>query len=271
MAIKAGEVLRQKLNGRLHVIHITRYPAEMDWMSHEFREKYMSPELQDLLISGMASMLHKQVRTCEAECTHEVLFGSSFKVLTEAISRQGVDLLVMGYQGSGSHLFQMGSLTSKMIASSKVPLVVIKKHFQVKKLAGLIDPVDPNEKIFEACEELSFLLSAQPEFIAMLPNMSPDFWVPGFSLSAAEKIQLLARTRDLILEKLDSHLSAVIKVHFSESKNLADDLSAVMAREKIDLGVLSKHKRGTVEKFFIGSIARRLLDSFDGNLLLIST
>lgn len=261
-AIRVGEKWRQKTNGSLHVVYIHKYSDESNY--------------KESIKEELASRVSQQVKKCEAQCSQEILFGDPYKMLTETISRKSADILMLGHQGVSAHPWQIGGLVSKMASSCTVPMVVVKKDGEIKKLAGLIEPADLCKRVFRTSEEVSALFTAMLEFFSIVPDIysenlgiAPFFPTDKFYLSQDEKIEMQKNIRQLILEEVDPKASPIIKVMFNEKGRLSDTLARFLEAEMVDLAVALRHRKGKLENFFLGSVTRGLMESYSGNLLIL--
>lgn len=275
-AIRLAERLRQKCNGHLHLVYVHQYPEEWNWMTSSMINQHYQSNYKESIKKELATRLYEQVKKCEVRCTQDVLFGDPYIVLTERISKNGMDVLFLGHQGISAHPWQLGGLVSKMASSCTVPLFITKKDGEVNRLAGLLDPTDLPEKIFRVSEELAFLFSSELQFLSIIPDYYTErlgigsvFPNARFLLSKIEKLEIQKNIRKLIEDKVAPKSSAIVKVLFDDQTRLSDTLAKDLEAERIDFAVTLRHKKGKIEKFLLGSVSRGLMESFSGNLLIL--
>jgi nucleotide-binding universal stress UspA family protein len=269
LALKAGEVLKKKTNGRLHVIHVLDYPATFDWMADSALAGY-----KDEMIKASHNQLEEQIKRCHIDCTSEILSGHPFKVLDDAIKTQGANILVLGHRGGADDHFHIGGLTTKMVSSAAIPVLVINKPLDVKKVAGLVDPLGPMSNIFSTAQECARLFSAELEFISSWQDISaqparrsPFESSDHLRYTDEERSIVIEDISEMIKSKLAKDSQASIKVSITEKKKIAEGL--VDSMQGVSLGVLNRHTRGFFEKLMIGSVTKRVIDLFRGNLLIL--
>lgn len=266
-AVRAGEVLRRKTNGRMHVVHVMQNAWELNYI----------PEVtKNELMKAYNVLLSEQVQRCEAACTTELIPGRPYKALNEMIESKGADVLVLGHRGSGDDQFHVGGLTTKMVSTAQAPVLIVSKPLQINKIAGVVDPSDPILNIFSVAEEFSWLFSTELEFISLWQDISaqnarrsPYIKDTHVQYSEEEKNKILNEMRLTIRVNIKDDPRTKIRVGLTDQKNIAEALVKIMEEERVDLGVLSRHQKSLVEKILIGSVTKRVIDLFRGNLLIL--
>jgi hypothetical protein len=163
-----------------------------------------------------------------------------------------------------------------MSSSCSIHLVIVKKDADIKRLAGLIEPAELCKTVLRTSEDIALLFSAKLELFSIVPDfyseslgLAPFFSSDKFYLSKAERIEIQKNIRKIILEKVDPKASAIIKVMFNEKSRLSETLAKFLEAEMIDLAVALRNRKGKLEKFFLGSVTRGLMESYSGNLLIL--
>lgn len=274
LAIRAAEAIRRKTHGKVHVIHATPLPMQWDWISSE-ADMVLPPEhYKSDVYRKINRELENQIRRCETHCTSEIIFGDPYKALKTAIDTRKADLLVLGHRGNATHTFT-GSLSAKMIAASPIPALIMNRQWETRKVAGLIDAEEPMRNIYPASEEVSFLFGADLEYVSLWQDLSAlttKFSVPSvaqLTFSEEERAQILGSIQKMIKENMDPHSKAKVVAELTYDQNLADALVKKLNEEAVDLAVMTRHRRRFLDRLFIGSVSRRILDSFQGNLLIL--
>lgn len=276
LALKAAEALRKKLGGQSHVVHVASYPAEWDWLTNSVEVNYLPDKYKHDLVKNLNRQLENQIKNCEVQCTGEIVFGKPFKAIVETIARKKIDLLIIGHRGAGTLHGFLGGLTSKIIASSEIPVLVINTDLNLKKVAGLVDTEEPVKEIFSIAEGLSTAFSSKLEFISLWPDLTPGV-KNGSAVSASGNptysSEQLSHIKDLMKRKIQSHLhpqsQAEVVVDITSEKSIPDAIVKKLDEERVDLAVMSRHRMKILERMFIGSVARRMLDMYSGNMLVL--
>ena len=269
LAIKAGEELRIKTGGRLHVVHIAKYPQELDWLGKAFLETYVPENYLDILISELNSKLHSQLKRCEVHAEQEIVYGQN-KILTlkGLIQQTGVDIIILGHNSSAWNPWHLGGFVSKVVSTSKIPVMVVKKEFQLQKIASLIDPANISLRLIKVCEEISRIYKSRPFFISLLPDL-PSIYSKSVNFSTFDRKEMEERTQLSVFKQTNSELVPVIKVLFDKDLNPNKSLSHALANEEIDLALVQRNQTGLIEKFLMGSQTRNVLENFEGNILVL--
>lgn len=252
-ALKMGQEISKRTGGSIKLVHFT--------------------QAQGALLDALEHSMKEQIKQCDIQCSSEIITASAYEGLHKAIEKMKPDLLIMGRHGK-SALLHMGSLTQKLIASSEVPVLVVNQFSNIKNIAALIDPAAPSTKTIAAGEEISFLLSGKLDLISVIPDIDSLSltYVPFFKSSIVfteeEKELMRSRLTEEILKKSDTHSKADIHVEVTHQK-IPQALLDILNQKKSDLVVMTRHNRGLMERIFIGSTTRGILEGFKGNLLVL--
>ena len=89
--------------------------------------------------------------------------GSVTSAIKRFVDRKRIDLIVMGTNGSsGIKEYAVGSNTEKIVRTSKVPVIAIKKSVSISSIKNLILPtkIDASKKLIASIKALQSLLKA---------------------------------------------------------------------------------------------------------------
>lgn len=276
LALRAGEKLRSLTNGELYLVHISSYPDDWAWLNNELMVNYDRPNLKDELVRNLYLQLERQAKKCGARCTKEVLIGQPFKGLQESLSSKNADLLIISHKGAGDTHLMYGSLASKLVSSSKVPVLIVKKDLDIKKVAGLVDPEEPFKEIITLGEEISFLLSAELQLVVLVQDLSAKyskFYLapPGehFTYTPEERGNIISNLKRMLSEMVDPHSKSTFNIKITENPSVSSSLNEMLVENDIGLGILRRHNRTLMENFILGSVTKRMIENFEGNLLIL--
>ena len=276
LAIKVAKNICLKSRGSIHLMHVCEYPMQWDWSVTESMTNYLNEKFEVDLINSSRKRLEQQMSSLGIIGEAHVTLGVPYQAIHSLIKEKGINLLVMGHKGKGETLFYLGGLAGKMISSSPVPVLIIKKEIFSNRVAGLVDPFDPMKEIITATEELASILSGPIEFVSLFGDMSAYIGVGklGFStklltLTEQERNELIKSTKDRIRKELGPSSRAEIKVEITIEKKFAYHLNSILAGDHTDIAVMKRHQSGFLEKILIGSETRRMLEIFEGNLLIL--
>lgn len=275
-ALKLAETIRRRTGGSLHLVHASRYPAEWDWFTSDVVVNYLPDRFKTDLVASMNKSIAAQAKRCEARCETHVEFGRPAAVIRSWIQKHKVDLLVLGHHGHDEEGFHLGSLPGKIAAHCEVPLLIVNKDNLCEKIGALVDPLQPEKHVFDSAEELAFLLSSDLEFISLWQDISAQVarWSPvinerHLTYTDEERAEIQMKMRRTIAQYLSPQSKASVTLEITHKKNAGDALEELLRSHRTDLAVVERHQRGRIERLFVGSTTRRLLDVFEGNLLIL--
>lgn len=142
-------------------------------------------------------------------------------------------------------------------------MVALDESFMTNKvLDTAIDLAKVSGALLAICHAVDETIFAQREVEMMLPNSvgkaeyKMRLGAQGFLGKAADK----ARAAGVAVET---------KLVESEEKHVSDMLAAASAEWKADLLVVGTHGRRGMERYFVGSVAERLVRKAETSLLLV--
>ena len=276
-ALKAADKLREKSGGTLSVLHVSEHPVIWDWLPREGSPISLDEGVEEELLSSLRKKLETQMARCEVKGENHISMGLPQQVILEEITARKIDTVVMGHKGKTGGTFRVGSMAEKIISSSTVPVLIVKRKFDMNKVAALVDPTGPMEKILNWSEELSFLLSAKLEVISLFPDIAARYIGIGkigfstelLSLSQEQRAEIVKEIKNRIRSHLVPESQAELKVEVSVEKKLAYHINSALVNDNVDMVVMKRHQAGFLEKVLIGSETRRMLEIFDGNLFIL--
>jgi nucleotide-binding universal stress UspA family protein len=276
-ALKAADKLREKSGGTLSVLHVSEHPVLWDWLPREGSPISLDEGVEKELLSSLRKKLESQMAKCEVKGENHISMGLPQQVILEEMQSRKIDVVVMGHKGKTGGTFRVGSMAEKIISSSPVPVLIVKKKFFMDKVGALVDPTGPMEKILNWSEELSFLLSSRIEVISFFPDIAARYIGVGkigfstelLTLNQEQRTEIVREIKNRIRSHLVPESQAEIKVEVSAEKKLAYHMNSTLINDKVDLIVMKRHQAGFLEKILIGSETRRMLEIFEGNLFIL--
>lgn len=279
LAVKAAKRIAQKTNGKVSILNVIDHPTLDNWKAYESLSYSVGEALNKELLAHATLSLKQQLRECETEAISEVKFGSPKTVIMDQATKNKVDLLIIGYSGKTEGHNQMGNLTTKILAESAVPVLVMKSPFEIKKIAGLIDPNGSKKEILSWSEELTYFFSPEMIVISLFADHLARFIGENKNnekifqdlkdLSAEVKKDTVHRIDKEIHEYLNKYPDAKIIIRNNIETNVAQHLNSLLTEEGIDTVIMRKHKSSLFERVFIGTETRRMLDLFNGNIFVL--
>lgn len=274
-ALKAAEEIRKKSNGELYVLNVVNNPYTDTWISPETLAVYVGTTFEQNMIDEAKAELKKQIDRTAVKAEGYTLTGLPYERIMSEIERKNYDFVVIGYSGKSGRKF-IGGLTTKLASTCHKPLMVIKKESSLSNVAALVDPEGEMKNIILWAEEFSFLFSTQMCVMSFLPNLFLDISnrmsQPRDEFLAMTKAFYeteLVRTENKIKANLSKQISSKIIINGYASTTLTEQMISTLYQEKVELAVMQRHQKKIIEKIFLGSITRKMLDFFTGNILIL--
>lgn len=264
LVLKAAEELRLKNGGSIDLLHISELGLHLeDVLTDPLKKTYRDVFLGGLKESLEAKILN-QVKRCGLSPNIIYRDGKVDEVIVEMAGEGKHDLIVMGH-GQKPFIKQLlGSNTAKVISNTPLPLLVIKTTLRLQKIAGLVDESRKMDRI--VIGTLDFLRNFQcgeAEFISLWLDFPAPFGnsEEGFKVKTSlnEEIEHYANPSD----------KTSLRVGPTRELKLAIPLEKILKEDKIDIVVLKKFSEGNPKRAYIGSTTKRLLEIFEGNLLIL--
>jgi nucleotide-binding universal stress UspA family protein len=252
MALSFAEKIRGKSEGKIHVVHVSDLPLEWDLNPDLGTFLTMDERLKSFIVQDIEKKLIKQITDLKIECTHEIVTGFPFSFIHEISKKINADILVLGNKGIKNTPLPLGGIAEKMVATSQIPVLIVKKEEPLIKITGLVDPHYFYQKIINATEEFASLFSSQVEILTLWPE--PD---------------TMSKVREIIASHLTSQLEGEVKVVPLTEKKVAYRLNEILTEDYTDMVVMQRHHKSLLSKMIIGSETRRMLELFHGNILVL--
>ncbi len=275
-AIKLAAQLATRTNGSLQLLHVSEMKVYLDWTGVGVYSSSLN-QFTETLLSDLHKKMDAQVRRCAVVAKTQVMVGADavYDIVNEQ-TKNKYDLLVVGDKGAGFiKAFLLGSITRKVCAAATCPVLVVKDDKNITRIAGLIDGHNLSDKVINFSQELSFLLSTELEMISLLhqfpglyDGQNKDFSSQLLHSVQEETEKLKARTEKKIQEACKG-FKAEIKVLKTHELNLGDHLVEVLQDDKVNLAILQRSHKSSVEKMLIGSVATAVLEGFKSNILVV--
>lgn len=263
-AILMAMEIAKRTEGSVKILHVSGIPPLWDWIPGDLFQKG--------LFSELSARMDDQLKRCQVECENDILFGDPYEELQRYIRESKPDMLLMGHD-RGKGFFYIGSLAQKMITSSTIPVLVVNSFAPPMKVAGLIDPSFISGKVVSMTEELSYLLNLEARYLSVVIDIpalavSPIGEEMSFVFTDDQKSEISKTVKDTVSGMMEKNTKAKIDVLISKDK-ISDAIIKNLDDEQTDIVVICRHNRGAVERFFLGSVSRRIVERFKGNILVL--
>lgn len=193
--------------------------------------------------------LEKEYKDSIFQLKTELVLGSVFKGITDAISDQSPDLIVMGSKGaSGLEEIIVGSNTEKVVRTASCPVVTIKAETDVQKMKKVVFASDfrySDDKVANRIKRIQAVFDAQFYFVVV--NTPGNFETTRESMN---------RIRTFVQKHHFENIKAEVYNSLSEESGIiefADDIDA-------DMIAMTTHGRTGLLHLITGSIAEDVVN-----------
>lgn len=272
-AVYLGKQLQTCSGSKVTLLHVSDVTPVWDWPSTEAQATQLLGHFQKEIQDALEKKLQDQLRRCDVGFSGVVKFGNAQQVLVDFLATQSADLLVLGHRGE-TGLMRLGSFAQKMIALAPVPVLVAKQNVPLRTLGCLVDPANFSAKAVDVTASLAAQVSATKKFISFVADLSSDalmnipFVMPSYEFSEEEKSQIIEKASAFIIERAPSIARAEVHIEISTLPT-AKALAHALTTQHVNLAIVARHHRGAIEKFFIGSVSKGILEEFAGNILVL--
>ncbi|WP_306353408.1 universal stress protein [Flavobacterium sp. '19STA2R22 D10 B1'] len=247
-ALKVAAQIAKKNNGEIFLLHMLELPSQMSdamtggsdipevmFFMQKAHEKFESIKNQDFL--------------SDIPVTEAVQFERAFEGIMKSSKKHEIDLIVMGSHGaSGFEEVFIGSNTEKVVRTSDVPVLVVKKDytdFTIENFVFASDFSNEIKKPFQKAIDFAAIFNAHLHLVMI--NTPNDFK----STDESEKIMT-----DFVKNfKLDNY-----SLHVYNDVNVEKGILNFASHTKADIIGMSTHGRKGLNHFFNGSISEDLVN-----------
>jgi len=142
-AFKFAVGIAEKSHGVVNLLHVVELPVLYDSAAVlSFEQAYMSDRKKEVE-KGFARLKEKWASDLPVKVKTHVAYGGTVAVIRRMIQETSADLVVLGTNGAkGIKEFTVGSNTEKIVRSSPVPVISMKKG--IKQVKHIVLPTTPD-------------------------------------------------------------------------------------------------------------------------------
>lgn len=271
-AMKAAEKIRKKNDSNVFALNIHEYSINWDWMPPNYSEGGYQVEMLKIIKNKIKDQLNKN----QVKGSPFVSFGVISQVILNFIEGNKIDLVIIGHKGRTGH-FNLGSNAMKIIATSSVPVLVMKKEFEIVNVSLLVDPYGATKKLFDFAKKLINTYLINIHILSLIPDIAARFIGIGklgfstelLSLTEDQKIKLTEEVIDSLKKQINFSDKCHFHVEITTEKRIAYHLNRKLVELHSDLIIMQRHQSTFMEKVLIGSETRRMIEIFEGNVFIL--
>ena len=247
-ALKVAAQIARKHDGEIYLLHMLELPLDLIDPMHENSELPEAIFFMKLAHKRFAAVLEKDFLQ-GLTVKETVQNNPAFEGIIDTAHENDIDLIVMGSQGaSGIKEMVIGSNTEKVVRTSDIPVLVIKKdhtNFDVQDIVYACEFTDEYKKSFE--EAVKFAQGVGARMHLLMVNTPNGFKT---TQESEERMNAFLENSNIKDYTLNIYNDRTIE------KGILNFSSAIEA----DIIAMSTHGRQGLSHFFNGSISEDLVN-----------
>lgn len=247
-ALKVAAQLARKFNCEIYLLHMLEMPLQKVDPISSYSDLPEAVYFMKLAQKKFESLLEKDY--LKDLIVHEAVdFHEIFKGVYKACKKFEIDLVVMGSHGaSGFKELLIGSNTEKVVRTSEVPVLVIKKEhkdFNVEHFVFASDFKEESKVPFLKALKFAELFETEIHLLMVV---------------TANKFVTTAEAKERIQGFLDAVTPNYCSIHIYNDTTIENGVMNFSQSIEADLIGMSTHGRQGISHFFNGSISEDLIN-----------
>lgn len=253
LALDFAVEIAQNVNAKVKLINVFEYPVAtayttMDVSGPDPAEGEIAKQMMEQARQNLDKLVSNPDYSGVA-FEKEVKIGNPFINISEELTNEEVDMVVMGSKGaSGIEEVLIGSNTEKVVRHAPCPVICVKQPTKARDIQNIVfatDFKDVSEDLISHLKRLQELFAAKIHFVRVntLNNFEPD--------SYAKK-----RISKWIDEKMFKNYTTRIYNDIEEEEGIVHYAEEINA----DMLALGTHQRTGFGRLFAGSLAEDVVN-----------
>ncbi|MDN5514696.1 MAG: universal stress protein [Pseudomonas sp.] len=259
---RAVQLIRRQGGGEWSLLHVIDDDAPAAHVQRQVQQA-------ETLLQAQAERLGEQAGSVPRVI---VGTGEAAAVIVEGAEGMGADLLVVGaHRKSALRDFFVGTTLERVVRSSHLPVLRVNGPVTHEYRHALL-AMDLSRTSQQALKRLRELGLASLDDLHVASAVEPV--VAGAMMEAGISAEVLENQRELQRQQLVERLDA-LGANLSQERLLVQIgspegvIGEALRQSGADLLVLGTHAREGASRFFLGSVASRLLASLDSDALIV--
>lgn len=262
--LRAAEQLASINNCAIDVLYVSELGLHLGTQTEEKENSTFRDVILNEFKQSIDFKFSQQLNRCTSQAKMIFREGKVYQEVIGVAQEGQHDLIVMGHAEKSLFMHVLGSNALKVVAAATIPLLVVKNSLRMGKIGGLVDESREMERIiigsFDFYRNFHF---TEIEFITLWMDFPFPF------KNHLEKNEAETKLKEEVDYYADPKDQVVVKFESTKELKLAKHLLEILIRDKIDLVVLKRFTEGNLKRVYLGSTTKRLLESFEGNFLII--
>lgn len=249
-AFKFAVAMASKTNGTVNLLHVVELPVLYDSAAvMSFEQAYMDDRRKEVE-ADFAKLKKKWAKDKPVKVKAHVEYGAIVQVIRRMILETKADLVVLGTHGAkGLKEFTVGSNTEKIVRSSPVPVISLKK--ELKTVKNIVLPTPPDFSL----EQLTMEVKALQAFFGatlhvLFVNTPARFRTDG---------QIKQVMNDFTKRFMLKNFTVNVYNDISEEEGIRN----FSAQVKADMIAMRTHGRRGIAHLAVGSVAEDVVNHID--------
>lgn len=249
-AFKFAVNIAEKSGGTIHLVHVVELPVLYDSAAVlSFEQAYMSDRKKEV-IKGFNKLKDKYARDLPITIKMHVEYGGTVPVIRRLVAETKADIVILGTHGAkGLKEFTIGSNTEKIVRSSPVPVISLKKA--AKHIKSIVLPTPPDFDLEKLTLEVKDLQAFFGATLHVLYVNTPARFRTDSQIKSAMK--------DFAKRFMLKNYTLNIYNDISEEEGIKSFAKEV----KADLIAMRTHGRRGIAHLASGSIAEDVVNHID--------
>ena len=249
-AFKFAVGIAEKSNGTIHLLNVVELPVLYDSAAVlSFEQTYMSDRKKEVE-KNFSKLKEKWAKDMPVKIKTYVEYGGTVAVIRRMIQETKADLVVLGTHGAkGLKEYTIGSNTEKIVRSSPVPVIALKKS--IKQVKNIVLPSPPEFDMEELTMEVKELQNFFGATLHVLYVNTPA----RFRTDA----QIRQSMKDFAKRFMLRNFTLTIFNDLTEEEGIRNFASEVNA----DMIAMRTHGRRGIAHLASGSIAEDVVNHID--------
>ena len=260
----AAEQLASINNGAIEVLYVSELGLHLGPQA----DKNENTTFRDVILNEFKQSIDfkfsQQLNRCTSQAKMIFREGKVYQEVIGLAEEGQHDLIIMGHAEKSLVMQVLGSNALKVVSAAPIPLLVVKNSLKLGKIAGLVDESREMERIIIGAFDLYRIFKfSEIEFVSLWIDFPYPF------KNHLEKNEAESKLQEEVDYYADPKDQVVVKLESTKELKLAKHLLEILMRDKIDLVVLKRFSEGNLRRVYLGSTTKRLLESFEGNFLIL--
>ena len=260
----AAEQLASINNGAIEVLYVSELGLHLGPQA----DKNENTTFRDVILNEFKQSIDfkfsQQLNRCTSQAKMIFREGKVYEEVIGVAQEGQHDLIIMGHAEKSLVMQVLGSNALKVVSAAPLPLLVLKHGLKLGKIAGLVDESREMERIIIGAFDLYRIFKfSEIEFVSLWMEFPYPF------KNHLEKSEAETKLQEEVDYYADPKDQVVVKLESTKELKLAKHLLEILIRDKIDLVVLKRFSEGNLKRVYLGSTTKRLLESFEGNFLIL--